>query len=107
LTNRFLQGEAVDSIAWLEKKESKSMLVVKPNYYLRLMLVPFTVSAFIIYKGLGFDSIMRFFVSKKQSLEIIPFKDAGKYFSIHPFKYFAGAAIAGITDVLRALNLLL
>ena len=105
--NRFLQGETIECIAWLEKKDSKAMLTIRPNYYIRLIIIPFTVAGFIIYKGLGFESIMRIFISKDAPTSIIPFQDAAKYFSIHPLKYFASTIFAGIVDALRAMNVLL
>lgn len=43
LMSRFLQGEPIESIAWLEKKETKKDLHVRPNYALRMMSVPFAV----------------------------------------------------------------
>lgn len=44
LMQRFLQGEPTDSIAWLEKREKKSSLKIKPNYYLRMSMVPFALA---------------------------------------------------------------
>ena len=35
--SRFLQGEPMDSITWLEKKRSKSDLIIKPGYAIRMV----------------------------------------------------------------------
>ena len=45
LMSRFLQGEPTDSIAWLERKQSKQDLHVKPNYAARIAIIPVVVAS--------------------------------------------------------------
>jgi hypothetical protein len=110
LMGRFLQGEKTDSIAWLEQKNSKSDLSVRPNYYFRLVMIPFAVGGLILSRGTGFSTILEAFrstISNGLPATIIPFEEAGRYFDMAPWRYALGALGASIVSALGSLNLLL
>lgn len=107
---RFLQGEKTDSIAWLEQKNSKQDLTVRPNYYFRLIMIPFAVGGLILSRGTGLSVIfeaLRSTLSNAIPATIIPFEEAGRYFDMAPWRYALGALGATILDTLGSLNLLL
>jgi hypothetical protein len=113
LMARFLEGERVETIAWLARKETKADLTsryVKPNQIIRMMLAPICVCFIMAYRGMGFADVSRFIsdlLNKKSATDVIPFKDAAEVFGAIPLKYMAGAVLATITDVLRSFNILL
>lgn len=114
LMSRFLQGEPTDSIAWLEKRKKKSDLYIKPNYYLRVALIPFVVTGIMVYKGAGLDRVADFVKTvlgfsgsgSVKGMVIVPFTEASKLLGAQQVAYVAGAVITSLVDLLRSLNLL-
>lgn len=64
----------------------------------------------IISRGSGlstlFDTIKVYSLNNLPST-IIPFEEAGRYFTMAPWKYAIGTLIASLFDLLGSLNLLL
>lgn len=119
LMARFLQGEPTDSIAWLEQKSPKSSLRIRPNYYFRMVMVPFVVGGLIFSRSTGLSytvdllkSILRGSMLNIRSLsndmqQVVPFEEAAQYFSLSPLRYALGALLGAIFDQLGSMNLLL
>lgn len=112
LMKMFLEGEATDSIAWLEEKETKDDLnkrLIKSNYSLRLVITPFAFFGIMLYKGLRIDRIVSYIKQHTLNKEeqIIPFDNARKEFGNDQVRYIFGAIFAGFCDFLRKCNLLL
>jgi len=104
LMARFLQGEVTDSINWLERKEAKRDLYIKPNYYFRLAVIPFAVGGIIVAHATGLASAV---MPSSATGQLIAFDDGAKMFSTGPLRYVSGLLFATLVDVLRKNNLLL
>lgn len=113
---RFLDGDPVEGIAWLEKKEQKKDLKVKSNYYIRgLIIAPISVLGIIFFRGTGLSQLVDFAsqaakiigLSAPEMGLVIPFNEAAKHFNPAPLTYIAGTLFATLVNALRALNLLL
>jgi hypothetical protein len=111
LMSRFLQGERMDSIAWLEKKETKETLnkMIKSNYFVRLAVLPIVVGGLIIARGTGMSSLLKTIrgLVKKNPGILIPFNKAGEYYSTSTVKYVGGLIVTHFVEFLRSINVLL
>ena len=117
LMARFLEGQAAESIAWLEKKQSKGHLVRKPGYWVRAgIIAPLTLGGIFMYRGTGLRDLLRQCnqilndakgFSDVGSCTVIPFSEASKVLGTAPVSYFCGAVFAATVDFLRSLNVLL
>ena len=112
---RFLEGHAAESIAWLEKKQSREHLARRPGYWLRVgVIAPLTFAGIFLYRGTGLRDLIQM-VSKLAVDEnaaaglsaVIPFSQASTILSAAPLSYLCGAVFAAIVDCLRGLNILL
>ena len=114
---RFLEGQAVESIAWLEKKQSVGHLVRKPGYWVRASIIaPLTLGGIFMYRGTGLRDLLRQCnqilcdakgLSDVGSCTVIPFNEASKVLGTAPVSYFCGAVFAATVDFFRSLNVLL
>lgn len=123
---RFLQGHATDSIAWLERKETKADLTERfrrPNDALRTRLIlPLAVGRMVISRFFGslHTSLLRRLglirrkdddqmpTRERSRSQSVVFEDASTAFPREGrTRYLLGALCTGFVDVLRSLNLLL
>lgn len=114
LMARFLEGEPVESIAWLEKKETKDDLTaryMKQNRLFRVLLFPTFFLCVMTYRGTGLRDMKHYleavFRHGSSYTGVIKFADAGEFFGSVPFKYVFSTLLATITDWLRSANMLM
>ena len=109
---RFLSGEFVPSIAWLEKRQSEKDLI-RPGHTMRVILAPIAVAALIIFRASGvgyFLEILDEWSGYKficTNAVTVDFRDAMKYFGGNPLVYVVGTAYAGFIALLKKMNLLI
>jgi hypothetical protein len=112
---RFLEGQAAESIAWLEKKESRENLVRRPGYWIRAgVIAPLTLGGIFLYRGTGLRDLLRSLEQLSTDARavsglsaVIPFTDASRVLGTAPVSYFCGAVFAAVVDCLRSMNILL
>ena len=107
LMSRFLQGEAMDSITWLEKKRSKSDLIIKPGYAIRIALLPVIVTGFIIGKNTGLSSLLRNAFRGDKGGYLVPFSKAAQIFGGSGGTYVGTVLLTSIINALRSVGALL
>jgi len=109
LMSRFLQGEPTDSIQWLDKKEKKDALLVKKNYFGRLVILPFVIGGLILGQGTGLSALLRGIFKGKGNIDtvVVPFAQAGKMYGTSTIRYIGTVLFTTLIDGLRSLQLLL
>ena len=115
LMARFLEGQAAESIAWLEMRQNKNHLIRRPGYWLRAgFIAPLTLAGILFYRGTGLRDFLHTLSELTRSSEaasalaaVVPFTDASKVLGTAPVSYVCGAVFAAMVDFLRSLNILL
>lgn len=110
--SRFLSGEAVPAIAWLEQRQNEDDLI-RPGHKIRSIVAPVAALSLICFRTSFLPYIFDFFdyVSATGSIVgnslSVNFKDADSVFQTHPFFYACGTVFAAFVSILRRLHLLL
>lgn len=107
LMSRFLQGEPMDSITWLEKKRSKSDLIIKPGYAIRIALLPVIVTGFIIGRNTGLSSLLRNAFRGDKGGYMVPYSKAAEVFGGSGGRYIGTVLLTSIINILRSIGALL
>lgn len=107
LMSRFLQGEAMDSITWLEKKQSKSDLIIKPGYAIRIALLPVIVTGFIIGRNTGISTLLRGVFRGDKGGYLVPYSQAAQVFGGSGPGYLGTVLLTSIINALRSIGALL
>lgn len=113
--SRFLQGEATDSISWLERKEKKDnkLSLRRPGHVLRrLVITPLVVGSMMLFHGLGLAQHQ--FRHKRREREqlkrsgstIVPFDQMGEKRD-SPISYLRRVLWGSVVDALQRMNVLL
>lgn len=105
LMSRFLQGETMDSITWLEKKRTKADLYIRPGYPLRMLLLPVLVSGLIIGRTTGISAILRSVFKSHNTYYITPFSRAGGMHGSGA-SYLSAVVFSSLVDLLRGVGAL-
>ena len=105
LMSRFLQGESMDSITWLEKKRTKSDLYIRPGYPLRMLLLPVLVGGLIIGRTTGLSTFLRAIFKAHKTDYITPFSRAGAMHGSGA-KYLSAIVFSSFVDFLRSVGAL-
>jgi hypothetical protein len=107
LMGRFLQGEAMDSITWLEKKRNKEDLLIKPGYFIRIALLPVIVGGFIIGKQTGLSNALRAFFRGSKGGYVVPYNQATMVFGTSTLRYVSTVLLTTVINSLNAVGALL
>ena len=109
---RFLGGEFIPSIAWLEQKQGERDLI-RPGHNIRGVVAPLAVASLILFRNSFIPYVLNVFdilvaggttISKSP---VINFSDADTEFSGNALLYAVGAVYAYIVSMLRRFHLLL
>lgn len=109
---RFLGGEFVPSIAWLEQKQGERDLI-RPGHNIRGVVAPVTVAALIIFRKSFLPSLLDLvdiLLATKTTIgnsSVVNFNEADEAFRGNPLVYACGAIFAYIVSALRRMHLLL
>jgi len=116
--SRFLQGEATDSISWLERKErkestsKKGAITLRPGHYVRMIITPLVVGGMMLVHGLGLaqHQFRRKRANKGQlkrsGSTIVPFDQMGEQRD-SPSSYLRRVLWGSVIDALARMNVLL
>ena len=110
--SRFLSGEAVPAIAWLEQKQGENDLI-RPGHSIRKVVAPIAAISLIFFRTSFLPYIFDFFDCASATGGIVGnsisvnFQDADSAFQTHPFFYACGTIYAAFVSVLRRLHVLL
>jgi hypothetical protein len=109
---RFLSGEFVPSISWLEQKQGERDLI-RPGHSVRGVVAPIAVATLILFRKSflpGMLNLMDMMMASSDAIRkssVVDFSDADTYFNSNPLIYAMGAIYALIVSGLRKLHLLL
>lgn len=109
---KFLGGEFVPSIAWLEKKQSEQDLI-RPGHTIRLIIAPIAVLGLIIFRTTGIGHLLEILETTfaagfiASSSTVVDFKDAMSQFRGNPLVYACGTVFAALASLGRSLYLVL
>ena len=107
LMSRFLQGEPMDSITWLDRKQSKYDLIVKPGYAIRIALLPIIVTGFIIGRNTGISTLLRSFFNGDKGGYLVPYSEAARIFGSSGPRYLSTVLLSSVISALRSIGALL
>jgi hypothetical protein len=110
--SRFLSGDYVPSIAWLEERQGEGDLI-RPGHKMRRIVAPIAVTALILFRQSYLPALLNFIESilatgsTVSSSPVIRFGDLETEFETNSILYFFGMIYATLVSGLRKLHLLL
>jgi hypothetical protein len=110
--SRFLAGEAVPAIAWLEERQGEQDLI-RPGHSLRRVVAPAAALSLICFRTSFLPYLVDLldYASATGSVVgnslVVSYQDADSVFQTHPFFYACGTAFAAFVSLLRRMQLLL
>jgi hypothetical protein len=110
--SRFLSGDYVPSIAWLEERQGERDLI-RPGHSIRTIVAPIAVTALILFRQSYLPSLLNFLESvlatgsTVSASPVIRFGDLEAEFQTNSILYFFGMIYATIVSGLRKMQLLL
>lgn len=110
--SRFLSGDFVPSIAWLEEKQGEKDLI-RPGHSIRRIVAPIAVTCLILFRQSYLPALLNFLEtilatgSTMSSSPVINFGDLDQEFHTNSIMYFFGMIYATVVSYMRKLHLLL
>lgn len=110
--SRFLSGDYVPSIAWLEERQGEGDLI-RPGHKMRRIVAPIAVTALILFRQSYLPALLNLLESilatgsTVSSSPVIRFGDLETEFETNSILYFFGMIYAAIVSGLRKLHVLL
>jgi hypothetical protein len=110
--SRFLSGDYVPAIAWLEQRQGEGDLI-RPGHSVRRIVAPIAVTALIIFRQSYLPALLNLLEtifateSTISSSPVINFGDVDNEFQTNSVLYFFGMVYATVVSYMRKMHLLL